>query len=367
MKILWVPHTSRDSIGTRSRSMYFIERLAPRHTIHEFCWDAPVRRSVAGLASALRFWRGAADGVVRYHLPRLPTVSGALGRAAAVVNQAIFRRLVRMVVREAGIDVVICSCNWYVHGFPPPGLPVPLVLDYFDLLSEAHETRYFRDGQAVLCASSVMYERARRHGVPCHHLPNGIDTHLFARLDGVSAKRRYGLEGFRVVSLIGLTGSPRLYFLDAIELASRRFPDLRGLIVGRGAMLRTIETAIGRRRPLFRVMGPKPYAEMPDLFACTDVGLYPADQAPHFDAALPIKVLEYSAAGKPVVTPPLEELRRLGFPNLRFAAPTAEAFADAIGRALEEPIGRPDLSAFEIGSLAARLESILADVAGGKQ
>ena len=367
MKILWVPHTSRDSLGTKPRALYFIERLAPRHTIHEFCWDAPVRRSVAGLASALSFWRGAADGVVRYHLPRLPTMPGTLGRTAVAVNQAIFRRLVRRVVREGGIDVVICSCNWYVHGFPPPGLPVPLVLDYFDLLSEAHETRYFRDGQAVLCASSVMYERARRHGVPCHHLPNGIDSHLFARADGAPARRRYGLEGFRVVSLIGLTGSPRLYFLDAIELGSRRFPDLKGLIVGQGAMLPAIRAAIRGREHLFRLVGPQPYSAMPELFACTDVGLYPADQAPHFDAALPIKVLEYSAARKPVVAPPLEELRRLHFPNLRFAAPTAEAFAEAIGRALEEPVDRPDLSAFELAGLASRLESILADVAGGRR
>ena len=367
MKILWVPHTSRDSLGTRSRAMYFIDRLAARHTIHEFGWDAPVGRSPRGLARALRAWRQPADGVVRYHLPRLPTLAGPFGRAAGAINQAIFRRWIRRVVREAGIDVVICSCNWYAHGLPPAGLPVPLVLDYFDLMADDLEARYFGNAQAVLCASSVMYDRARRHGAPAHHLPNGIDSQLFAQADGVEARRRYGLNGARVVSLIGLTASPRLYFLDAIELAARRSPHLKGLIVGRGAMFPAIQTAIARRRHLFRVMGPRPYAEMPDLFACSDVGLYPADQKPHFDAALPIKVLEYSAAGKPVVAPPLEELRRLGFANLRFAAPTAEAFAETIGAALEDPVERPDLSAYEIAGLATRLESILTETVGGRR
>lgn len=362
MKILWAPHASRDWVGTKSRAAYFIERVALRHTIHELCWDMPIRRSPAGLMSTLSFWRRSSNGVTHHHLPRIPSVTGVLGRFASLFNQAIFHSLIRKIVRECGIDVVICSCNWYALGFPPGDLPVPLVLDYFDLLPEDLEARYFARCQAVLCASSVMYDRARRYPVPCYYLPNGVDSQLFSRGDGAGAKRRYDLDGSRVVSLIGLTASERLYFLDAIEMVTRRFPDVRGLIVGQGELFPAIQARVRGRENLFRLLGPKPYEEMPALFACTDVGLYPGDKASHFDAALPFKVLEYSAAGKPVVTPPLEELTRLGFPNIRFAPPTAEGFAEAICRALEEPVRRPDMSAFEIGRLAERLEEILQEV-----
>lgn len=362
MNIVWIPHTSRTALGAKSRAQYFIEQLVSRHSIHEVCWDVPVRRSVGGLRSALARWTRAADGVTLHHLPRLPSAPGRLGTPAMAFNQAMFHRLLRTIVRESRADVVIGACNWYAIGFPPTDLPVALVLDYFDFLHDAQEAGYFSRCQAVLCSSSVMYDRARRYSAPCYFLPNGIERERFAGLDGAAAKRRYGLAGSRVVSLIGLTASERLYFIDAIELVSRRFPDVRGVFVGDGPLRSAILAAIRGRERLFSVIEAKPYNEMPALFAATDVGLYPADKAVHFDAALPIKVLEYSAAGKPVVTPPLEELTRLGFANLRFAPPTAEGFADAIGRALHEPVAAPDLERFEIGLLANRLEQILEEV-----
>ena len=43
-----------------------------------------------------------------------------------------------------------------------------------------------------------------------------------------------------------------------------------------------------------------PPSEVADFFAATDVGLYPGDKNAYFDAASPLKILEYTAAGKPV-------------------------------------------------------------------
>lgn len=362
MKILWVPHTSRSRSGVRSRSAYFIDRLAGAHTIHEVCWDVPIRRSPVGLASTLRRWTRVAGKITFHHLPRLPTFPGPLGALSFALNQGMFSSAIRRIVREYPLDVVVCSCNWYALGFPPRDLPVSVVLDYFDFLSDEHEARYFSGCQAVLCASSVMYDRARRHAVAAFHLPNGVDSRLFRQADGAAARRRYGLEDARVVSLIGLTASEDLYFLDAIERVARRFPDVRGLIVGGGTLLPAIQAKIRGREQLFTLLGPRPYEEMPELFACSDVGLYPGDSGPQFQAALPIKVLEYGAAGKPVVSVPLEELRRLAFPNVVFAAPTAADFADAIGGALSEPSMPPDLAPFELDRLAGRLVEILEDV-----
>lgn len=362
MNILWVPHTSRNRSGVRSRSTYFIERVAAKHCVHEMCWDVPIRRTPAGLVSTLSSWRREADGVTLHHLPRIPTPPGPVGRLAARVNERVFHWLMHRVVRECSVDVVICSCNWYALGFPPTDLQVPLVLDYFDILSEEHEARYFANCEAVLCSSSVMHDRAQRYAVPSHYLPNGVDTQRFCGLDAVAAKRRYGLDGRRVVSLIGLTASERLYFVDAIELVARRVPDVCGVMVGDGKLLPAIRAAIRGRERWFAMLGPRPYDEIPALFACTDVGLYPGDEGPQFQAALPIKVLEYTAAGRPVVTAPLEELSRLGFPNVHFAEPTAEAFADAICRALGTPPPPVDVSAFDIGTLSERLVAIVEGV-----
>lgn len=358
MTILWIPHTTFQP-GTKARATYFIERLVTEHTIHVLCWDVPIRRTLPGLVSSLRLWTRVRDGVIYHHLPRLPVFFH--GRRP-LFTQAIFRWMVRRIVRECGIDVVICACNWYALGFPPSNLPVPLVIDYFDLLQDVHEDWYFTHCDAIICASTVMLERARRFPVPCFYVPNGLDTRLFQGVNGQAVREEYGLDGSRVVSLIGLTASPRLYFLDAIELVARQFPDVKCLVVGDGGLLPAIKAGIKGREELFRIVGPVPYDRIPAFFACTDVGLYPGDKAPHFDAALPIKVLEYSAAGKPVVTPPLEELVRLGFPNIVFAEPNPAAFAEGICRALRDPVVVPDLSRFEIDYLTKNLVEILEQV-----
>ena len=52
--------------------------------------------------------------------------------------------------------------------------------------------------------------------------------------------------------------------------------------------------------------------------------MYPVDEAVYYDAASPIKIFEYTAAGKPVVVPRITEAERLGFENLVFASPEVQ-------------------------------------------
>lgn len=359
MNILWVPHTS-DQRGIKPRASYFIERLAAEHTIHVVEWDASIAPTPQGLARALRVRCETRDRIRYHHVPRLPYRLDLKRRGAPVITQALVRRAIRRIVGSHDIEVVVSACNWYALGFPPPDLPVPLVLDYFDILTETHERLYFSRASAVVCASRVMHERARKFTVPSYYLPNGIDVRLFRTASGEAVRREHALEGSRVVSLIGLTASPRLYFLEAIDVVARNQPDVKCLLVGDGELRHAIARSVKGREHRFRLVGPIEYARMPEFFAATDVGLYPADQTPPFDAALPIKVLEYSAAGKPVVAPRLDELSRLGFPNLLFAEPTAEGFARAIDLALQHPARSPDLSRFEIGTLSTQLAEILA-------
>ena len=108
-------------------------------------------------------------------------------------------------------------------------------------------------------------------------------------------------------------------------------PNLIFLLVGDGGELGEAMLRRAREHGLRVVAtGPVPPSEVADYFAATDVGLYPGDQTAYFDAACPLKVLEYTAAGKPVVATDLAELRSWGFPNVLLAPPTAEAFAGEI-------------------------------------
>jgi glycosyltransferase involved in cell wall biosynthesis len=93
------------------------------------------------------------------------------------------------------------------------------------------------------------------------------------------------------------------------------------------------------------VIGPIPTDEIWDYFHAADLGLLPFILAPVTHHCLPLKVLEFGAAGKPVLATPLHELQRLALPHIRFA----EYDIDAWRRALldDATYAAPDKAALE--------------------
>src|SRR5204862_3659669 len=105
-----------------------------------------------------------------------------------------------------------------------------------------------------------------------------------------------------------------------------------------------------------------PHDEVAAYFKATDVGLYPGDANAYFDAACPIKVLEYSAAGRPVVATDLAELRRLALPNVLLAPPEPRAFGAAIVRALRDPVPLANVYPFDWEVLTTTFEDACAAI-----
>ena len=84
------------------------------------------------------------------------------------------------------------------------------------------------------------------------------------------------------------------------------------------------------------LLGRKPYEQVARYMAAMDVLLMPWNDSDWIKACNPIKLKEYLAVGRPVVTtdfPALDEWR-----SLVHVAHTADAFAAAIRRALAEPL-----------------------------
>ena len=100
-------------------------------------------------------------------------------------------------------------------------------------------------------------------------------------------------------------------------------PDLDGSMAGRPAFA----------RPNVKWLGPRPYAALPRYLRRFDVATIPFAINPITISTSPLKLFEYFAAGKPVVTTPMPECA--AFPEVRIAA-TAEAFAEALDAAREQ-------------------------------
>ena len=164
-----------------------------------------------------------------------------------------------------------------------------------------------------------------------------------------------------MVSLIGLTYSPSLYFVDALALAARQVPNIVFLLVGGGGnLLPPIARRCQEVGLPYVATGIVPSSQVADYFAASDVGIYAGDINAYQNAGCPIKILEYTAARKPVVATDLDELRRLAFPNVRLTPPDPKAFASAIVAALQGPTDFPNMANFEWATLAQTARDAIA-------
>ena len=82
------------------------------------------------------------------------------------------------------------------------------------------------------------------------------------------------------------------------------------------------------------MLGQKPYEQIPDYGKCFDIAIMPWQQNSWIQVCNPIKLKEYLALGKPIVSTPFTELQK--YRDVVYQASTPEEFAGCIEKALIE-------------------------------
>lgn len=359
-RILWIPHGAWHTLGGQ-RQQHLAARLASHFELHVISWRQP--KTFVGLGASRRYEWGV-PAVHVHEVTLAPNVYRLAGRRyppqwAVAPNQVLFARHVRAVAAQ-GFAAGICSSSHHFTGYPPLVQGFPWLFDYVDLSPPAVERHYCAAAAGVLAVSPTLAERARRYGRPVALIPNGVDPAPYRSADGLGVRAAIGAGEASVVSLIGLTCSPSLYFVDALAAVARTRRVFL-LAVGEGETRRQI----ARRAQALGVPCATPGWVEPGAihpyFAATDIGLYPGDDSPYFRSASPLKVLEYLAAGRPVVSSPVDAWSDLGLTGVTTASATAEGFAGAIRGVLEGRGPRPGgVEALTWDGLATRLTEVLA-------
>jgi glycosyltransferase involved in cell wall biosynthesis len=360
-KIVWIPHDAWEHCqGQRPRLL--VEALRKRFEIHVITWESRPRERAqkwfyvqpSNHWRAIRTFSQRRDGVTVHHaavpLPMLQRLAGGYPpRWSLALSELLFQRSLRRLHRRWQFDAAVVSSSHHFTGYPPLLPGIPTVFDYVDTSPPDVEEHYVRMASRVVTVSHYLADRVRSaHGLEPRVIPNGLHISRLAESDRARGRAKWGLEGRRVVSLIGLTCSPRLYFLDALACVKSEFSDLVFLGVGGGRRAEALERRC-RELGIPAVMtGWVDPAEVSDLFAATDVGLYPGDDNIYYDGACPLKVLEYTGARVPMVVNRCAELVRLGFESLVIRPATIEGFADGLREALRSPTTRfPNLTAYD--------------------
>lgn len=351
------------------RDEHLIRHLKDKHRIISVTWEAGHDHLATAFTRGGRFYATTTeDGRTGYHVRRIPDVTRRFRKNkndALWLNQKMFRRDVRRIIDREEVDVLITAYSCFMTGFPPFDVDIPVVFDYLDcaewISDPPHAKPYVAQSDLVLAVSALAEEQASRYNDNILYLPNGADVRRIQRASGSDVRKRYGLEDATVVSLIGLMDSS--YLIEAVRKAKKEIPNLKCLLVGRSDTLRAEIEKLPEDNETFIYVGPVPYEEVAEYFAASDVGLYPVRGASHDNGRSPIKVFEYTAAGCPVVTPPIREVKRLDFSNLIHASPTVPGFAEGIMKAAKNnPRMVPAINEFSWASLSEKLDRALREL-----
>ncbi len=210
---------------------------------------------------------------------RRPVLIAGLPHAADVLSRV-----------PSSLVVYHCADDYaHVRGFPDT-LP-------------AVEADLCRRADLVVTTSETLCQTRARFNPNTYWIPNGADVEHFA----TPASPAGDLAALRrpIVGFVG--GLSEWVDLDLVADLARQRPNWTFVLVGPVG----IDTSRVQALPNVRLLGPRPYADLPAYLSAMDVGLIPFKRNEVTFHADPIKAYEYLAAGLPVVASDMPALRRL--------------------------------------------------------
>lgn len=141
-------------------------------------------------------------------------------------------------------------------------------------------------------------------------IPNGVDTALFESHPPEQLREELNLKQDFVIGYVGILRE----WVDfepvfaAVKSLEKEYPDIKILIIGEEGGFKENKDLAGRYGLLDRVIftGTIPYGQVPKYIACMDICLIPFKLDAVSESSLPLKLFEYMACEKPVISTKLK-------------------------------------------------------------
>jgi glycosyltransferase involved in cell wall biosynthesis len=212
---------------------------------------------------------------------------------------------------------------------------IPLVydcLDQWDGFPNAHpRTLEFEDSLAQVAdiiwgvTPELVDRLSNRHGAEkCHLVPNGCDYDHFSSPKKVRRPAQWKPNA----PVIGYAGVVSDWFdWNAVLAIAKALPEGIVWIIG------SCNATVPQRLPSNVVLeGFVPYEELPPYYAGFDVSIIPFKGDVLLKGVSPIKLYEYIAAGKPVVSSKMADAMELASPGIVEVAKAPNEFAQICSR-----------------------------------
>jgi teichuronic acid biosynthesis glycosyltransferase TuaH len=208
----------------------------------------------------------------------------------------------------------------------------------------------------VVCSEDLQRTRGN-FGSKVLLLPNGVDVRHYRDLAMPSLPPEANLWPAPVFGYTGTLHDDRIN-VDLVIALARAFPDGSVVLIGPDALSVKARARLQDERNI-SLIGAVPYAHIPEYMARFDVCIVPHHETAFTESLNPIKLWEYLACGKPIVSSDIAGFRK--YPHLCSIASGAKAFTAACRRALLEGTTRTAARQEEASqhSWEARLDTLI--------
>jgi glycosyltransferase involved in cell wall biosynthesis len=193
-----------------------------------------------------------------------------------------------------------------------------------------YDRRLKEDADLTLFVSRELYNQEAAECKRAFFLDHGVDYELFAApaTEGETAAEMNEVKR----PIVGYFGSLDGHTVDygLIDRLTDLLPDMSFVFIGKVYADRPAFAD----KPNVRMLGQKDYEQIPHYGRQFDVAIMPWNQTLWIQRCNPIKMKEYLALGKPVVSTPFTELQN--YHDVIYTALTPEDFAQRIKQALAE-------------------------------
>jgi glycosyltransferase involved in cell wall biosynthesis len=307
--------------------------LAKKNEVHLILWNMPypvtLKNLLSNLKDSWRYKRFKKEDIIIHKIRRLPFFF-------PLINRWFFQKQIKIIFDNFNIDIII-SESFFSETEPPPDLPIISDLnDYYEAYAEIYGSRFYKlaykflkvkdtvEGQvkrakAVFAVSDILVEQAQKHNKNVYKIPNGVESWVLYKKYN-RGKYNFGMHSLIYVSNFG-QWSGLLDLLHVVYELKKDFKDIKLVLIGEGLQIPKViklirilnlnenvklSGSVWDRKQLFEIIN-----------SC-EVCLNISQKNAYRDAASPIKVFEYSALGKKIVSTNLEEVKKLDFPNIFF-------------------------------------------------
>jgi glycosyltransferase involved in cell wall biosynthesis len=327
-----------------------------------------LKRAWRKLAAALKPPVQVREGLWHCTVPQLP-----FRRIPGVdaFNRVFSRWAVRRALRKTGIERYL---SWFV--VPHPGFLAHRLGEDFcvyyciddyaahpgvdaDLIGRRDEALSL-DADQLFVAPPALLSIKQAINPTTTYAPHGVDLDLFL---SARAPETPVAEGARGLSgpVIGYIGSLHEWIdIELIAWLAQARPQWSFLLVGHAAA----DVSALRALPNVRLAGPQPYATLPTWAKAFDAAIIPYRMNRQVANANPLKLREYLATGKPVVSTYNPEIAK--FSRWVRIAEDREGFLNALDQALAEDsdaAAQARVAAVAAQTWDRRVDDVLATVA----